>query len=79
VAGNTGADLVQFQGSQLIDDECRGVDLTAGQLRVLMKMSAPGDDPGGDSTGRGVQTVINSIVRQGTSPLWSLRADAIIP
>jgi hypothetical protein len=30
-----------------------------------MKMPAPADHLGGDSTGRGVQTVINSIVRQG--------------
>jgi hypothetical protein len=29
-----------------------------------MKVPAPGDHLGGDSTGRGVQTVINSIVRQ---------------
>ena len=78
-AYNTGADLVQFQGPQLIGDECRGVDLPVGQLGVLMKKPAPGDHLGGDSTCRGVQTVINSIVRQRTSPLRSLRAAADYP
>ena len=79
MAGNTGADLVKFQGPQLIGDECRSVDLPVGQLRVLMEMPAPGDHLGGDSIGRGVQTVINSIVRQRTSPLRSLRAAADYP
>ena len=69
MAGNTSADLVQFQRPQLIGDKCRSVDLPVVQLRVLMKMPAPGDHLGGDGTGRGVQTVINCIVKQGTSPL----------